>query len=260
VLSAVLLLAASAAAAVPDCAALAPRWPVYHMFLGAQWPYRALDCATPEDRLGDDARRDLWVAKAAALLEDTRLWTDRSLPSPPLVPGGTVQAPPDMLLWLGRRVRRVYVDAAGDPHGGGGELHLTRADFAPPVPVPGLGFTTDPAVSVASQMVHEAKHSALFGWRTDGHALCTVPGMGGYNCDETVAEDFTGGGSHATAALWLAWIARRTALPQDSRLTAEWIAVEIVLKTRINDAAAAHDFACRWFGYAVREDRPCAAP
>lgn len=237
-----LLLAAPASAeqALPGCAALNELWlSSYRAILKPLWPAQPLACAKAESALTAEEIRDLNAARAAFVLGSTE-WTSRALPGAPLVAGGGISAPPDMLRWVGRRLKGLRYDeqaAYAYADAGDGTLHLTKGDFK-----------LEPGVDLAAQLIHESRH---LGFPAYGHVACTVPGQGsGTNCDPTIAEDFDGGGSHAVASIWLAWIANRSRWPAAVRARAEKTA-NWVVKNRINDTYAADQFSCRYFGYHV---------
>lgn len=240
--AALLLLAAPAAAEqrLPDCAALSSLWlTTYRAILKPMWPAAPLACSKTESALTAEEIRDIASARAAFVLGSTE-WTSRALPGEPLVSGGGITAPPDMLRWVGRRVKGLRYDVQASyayADTGDGTLHLTKDDFR-----------LELGVDLAAQLIHESRHLGVPGY---GHVACTVPGQGsGTNCDPTIAEDFDGGGSHAIASIWLAWIANRSRWPAAARAGAEKTA-NWVVKNRINDTYAADRFSCRYFGYYV---------
>ena len=241
VLAAVFVLCAaraSAEQALPDCSALNRAWPAYRAILRPTWPESPLACGKANAQLTAEEIRDLDTARAAYVLSSTK-WTSLALPGAPLVAGGGITAPPNMLRWVGRRLNGLEYDvnaanAFADPDTG--ILHLTKGDFK-----------LELGVSLAAQLIHESRHIGVPAYN---HVNCTVPGQSGPNCDPTIAEDFDGGGSHAVAAIWLAWIANRSNWPKNARKGAEKTA-NWVLKNRINDTYAADLFSCRYFGYNV---------
>lgn len=242
--AALLLLAAPAAAEqrLPGCAELDRLWrSSYRAILKPTWPAAPLACAKPENALTAEEIRDIATARAAYVLGSTE-WTRGGalLFREPLVAGGGLASPPDMLRWVGRRMKGLEYDVhAANAYAdqGAGVLHLTKADFK-----------LELGVNLAAQLIHEARHLGVPAY---GHVACTVPGQGpGTNCDPTIAEDFDGGGSHAIAALWLAWIANRSEWPASAKRPAE-ATVKWVLKNRINDTYAADQWACRYLGVYV---------
>jgi hypothetical protein len=241
-LAVVFLLAAPAAAEqrLPDCKALSALWmSKFRPILRPRWPAKELACSKADAQLTAEEIRDIDTARAAYYLSSTE-WTRGGalMFSAPLVAGGGISAPPDMLRWVGRRLKGglEYDLAAANAYADQdkGILHLTKGDFR-----------LEPGVGLAGQLIHEARHVGIPAY---GHVPCTVPGQGSDpNCDPTIAEDFDGGGSHAVAAIWLAWIANRSTWPLESRRSAEGVVVW-VLKNRINDTYAADQFACRYLG------------
>lgn len=230
---------ASAEHALPECAALSQLWlSSYRAILKPTWPARALACAKAENQLTAEEIRDIDTARAAYILSATQ-WTRGGalMFKEPLVAGGGLTPPPNMLRWVGRRLKGLEYDqsatyAYADQEKG--VLHLTKSDFR-------LELGAD----LAAQLIHESRH---VGTPAYNHVPCTVPGQGSDpNCDPTIAEDFNGGGSHAIATLWLVWIANRSNWPLKARKTAEHT-VKWVLKNRINDTYAADQFACRYLG------------
>lgn len=238
--------AAGADQALPACAELNRLWRgEYRRLLKPQWPAADLACAKGEAGLSYEEMRDLDTARAAYVLSETR-WTSTALPGAPLVQGGGIEPPPNMLHWIAARSRGLYDDSAGSAYADQGDntLHLARADF-----------TVELGVNLAGQLIHEARHLAGGGFPAYGHVPCMVGGQNGApNCDPTIAEDFGGGGSHAVAVLWLSWIANRSRWPAAARKTAEKT-VDWVMKNRVNDAWAADQFMCRYMGYYVHATR-----
>jgi hypothetical protein len=227
---------------LPDCAALNKLWSSsYRAILNPTWPARELACGKADSRLTAEDIRDLDTARAAYFLSATE-WTrgGELLFKDPLVAGGGIAPPPNMLRWVGRRLKGLEYDvnaknAYADQEKG--ILHLTPADFK-----------LEPGVGLAGQLIHESRHVGIPAY---GHVACTVPGQGtDPNCDPTIAEDFNGGGSHAIATMWLVWVANRSNWPLAVRTRAENVA-KWVLKNRINDTYAADQFACRYLGYFV---------
>jgi hypothetical protein len=230
---------ASAEQRLPGCAELSRLWlSSYRSVLKPTWPARALACGKADAALTAEEIRDIDTARAAYFLSATE-WTRGGalMFKEPLVAGGGLTPPPDMLRWVGRRLKGLEYDvnaanAYADQEKG--ILHLTQADFK-------LELGAD----LAAQLIHESRHIGIPAY---GHVPCTVPGQGtSPNCDPTIAEDFDGGGSHAIAALWLVWIANRSNWPVQARTSAEKT-VKWVLKNRINDTYAADQFACRYLG------------
>lgn len=237
-LAALILLAGGAfAQPLPDCATLDSLWlSDYRAALKPDWPAQPLACGKADGALSKEEIRDLDAARAAFALDRTQ-WTDTSLPGKPLVAGGGVARPPNMLRWVSDRIRGLRWDAQAQSayaNPQDGTIHLTPADFK-----------LESGIGLAGQLIHESRH---LGHPAYGHVECAVPGQSGPNCDPTIAEDFDGGGSHAIAALWLAWVSNRSRWPQADRKQAEKVA-NWVLKYRINDREAADAFSCRYFGY-----------
>lgn len=239
---ALLLLAAAPAAAeqaLPDCATLSKLWlSSYRAILKPTWPAAELACSKAENALSAEEIRDIDTARAAYFLSATQ-WTRGGalLFKTPLVAGGGITPPPNMLRWVGRRLNGLEYDTAAKYAYAEQDkriLHLTAADFK-----------LEPGVGLAAQLIHESRHVGIPAY---GHVACTVPGQGSDpNCDPTIAEDFVGGGSHAIAAIWCAWISNRSTWPIAVRKIAERT-VKDVLTTRINDTYAADAFACRYIG------------
>lgn len=239
-LAALLAVPAAAEQNLPACAELDRLWRgTFRAALKPRWPERPLACAKKEGELTAEEVRDLDLARAAYVLSATR-WTRGGalMFKEPLVAGGGLSAPPNMLRWVGRRLRGgiEYDLAAKNAYADqeNGILHLTKGDFR-----------VELGADLAAQLIHESRHVGVPPY---GHVACTVPGQGSDpNCDPTIAEDFDGGGSHAIAALWLAWIANRSEWPSAARKSAEKT-VEWVLKNRINDTYNADRWACRYLG------------
>jgi hypothetical protein len=233
---------ASAQQKLPDCAALNKLWSSsYRAILKPTWPARDLACTKADKQLTTEDIRDIDTARAAYFLSATE-WTRGGglMFNEPLVAGGGLTPPPNMLRWVGRRLKGIEYDLKADnayADQPAGILHLTPADFK-----------LEPGVGLAAQLIHESRHVGIPAY---GHVTCTVPGQkADPNCDPTIAEDFAGGGSHAIAALWLAWIANRSNWPPAVRASAVKT-VKMVLTARINDTYAADQFACRYLGYYV---------
>lgn len=243
-LAAAVLLAVPAAAEqrLPDCAVLNQLWlKSYRPILKPTWPERDLACGKADQSLSQEDIRDLDTARAAYVLSATE-WTRGGalMFRTPLVEGGGITPPPDMLSWVGARLSGLEYDSgAASAYADQKKriLHLTPSDFK-----------LELGVNLAAQLIHESRH---VGFPAYGHVACTVPGQSADpNCDPTIAEDFGGGGSHAIAALWLTWIANRSNWPLGARKTAA-ATVKWVLKNRINDTHEADRFACRYLGYNV---------
>lgn len=244
-LAAVLVLLAGPAAAeqrLPDCAALSRLWlSSYRAILKPRWPARELACVKADNQMTAEEVRDIDTARAAYVLSATQ-WTrgGELMFGAPLVAGGGLAPPPDMLRWVGARLDGIEYDLnAGSAYADTGArvLHLTKGDFK-----------LELGVDLAGQLIHEARHVGIPAY---GHVPCAVPGQSADpNCDPTIAEDFDGGGSHAIAALWLAWIANRSNWPSEAKSSAEKT-VRWVLKNRINDTYAADQWACRYLGVHV---------
>jgi hypothetical protein len=228
--------AGSGEQALPSCAALNRLWlGRFRAQLKPDWPAAPLACAKSPNALSVEEIRDLDTARAAYVLDRT-IWTDRSYASQPLVPGGGAEPPPNMLEWVGARIRALRYDPQAEyahADGGDGSIHLTPGDLK-----------LESGIGLGAQLIHESRHLGLTPY---GHVVCTVGDTkGDPNCDPTIAEDFGGGGSHAIAALWLVWIAHRSRWPAADRRQAEETA-QWVLKMRINDRAAADAFSMRYF-------------
>lgn len=244
-LAASLTLPASAAQALPDCAALSRFWlEKARRELKPSWPAAELSCWKSESTLSPAEVRDIATARAAYMLHHTQ-WTDRATMGRPLVPGGGVSAPPaSMLEWVGARLKKLVYETQGDAWAetADGSVHISAANFK-----------LDEGFSLAGQLIHESRH---LGHPAYGHVECTLPKQSGTNCDPTIAEDFDGGGSHAIATIWFAWIANRSRWSAETKKNAEKTAVW-VLTNRINDKEGADLFACRYFGYYVYRKADC---
>jgi len=207
------------------CEDLSKLWVTkYYNKLKPNWGKYPLPCSKNENDLSRLERVQIMTARAAYVLDKTVF--NYRLPSPPIVSYGRIQAIPNMLEWVSRRLKGGLVfDAYADYAYASwwtGKIHLTKDDFK----------KLDNGIGLAGQIIHETRHLGLTRY---GHVECTVPGQSGPNCDPTISEEFDNGGSHAVAALWLAYIARNSFWPESDREQAAEV-VRWVLRNRINDS------------------------
>lgn len=213
---------------LPSCEELSRLWMgPYYTKLKPSLPYYKLSCHKSFDQMKDIEKASIMLARAAYVLDKTVF--NYKLPYPPIVSYGRIQAPPkSMLDWVAVRIKGLVYNAY-TPYAYAsrltGKINLTPEDFRV-----SKGFDT--GIGLAGQIIHESRH---IGKTFYGHVECTVPGETGPNCDPTISEEFDNGGSHAVAALWLAYIARNSYWPEADRKEAAET-VRWVLKHRINDS------------------------
>ena len=148
---------------LPGCAALNRLWlGRFRAQLKPDWAAAPLACAKAQNVLSIEEIRDFDTARAAYVLDSTQ-WTDTSYASQPLVAGGGASAPPNMLEWVGSRIRALRYDTQAPyayAEGGDGSIHLTPGDFK-----------METGIGLAAQFIHESRH---LGFPAYGHVVCKV--------------------------------------------------------------------------------------
>lgn len=213
---------------LPACSELSKLWTgSYYRKLNPNWGYGPLPCHKSESNLTKLDKVKILTARAAYILDKTIF--NYRLPSVPIVSYGRIQAPPkSMLNWVSNQIKGLTYNASAEyayASRATGRIILTSADYNVSGPM-------EFGIGLAGQIVHESRH---LGRDQYGHVLCEVPGVEGYNCDPTISEEFEYGGSHAVAALWLAYVAKNSYWPQAERNKARDV-VRWVLLNRINDS------------------------
>lgn len=213
---------------LPSCGELSKLWTTsYYNKLKPNWGYGPLPCSKEEWQMTDLDKVKILSARAAYVLDKTIF--NYRLPTQPIVSYGRIQAPPkSMLDWVSRRISGLVYDVyAKNAYCSlwTKKIHLTSADY-------NVKGSMEMGIGLAGQLVHEARHAGTQVYR---HVTCTVGDQPGPNCDPTISEEFDNGGSHAVAALWLAYIARNSYWPQAEKDKAADV-VRWVLHNRINDS------------------------
>ncbi len=213
---------------LPSCEELSKLWTTsYYNKLNPNWGFKPLPCNKEESRLSNLEKASIVLARAAYVLDKTVF--NYRLPTQPIVAYGRIQAPPkSMLNWVAKRISGISYNAyASSAHAGlwTKRIHLTPADF-------NVKGSMEMGIGLAGQIIHEARHAGIPVYR---HVTCTVGDQPGTNCDPTISEEFDLGGSHAVAALWLAYVARNSYWPQAEKDKAADV-VKWVLNNRINDS------------------------
>lgn len=211
---------------LPSCEELSKLWTTNYWYkLKPNLPWGNLACNKKTAQLKKLEHAAIHLARAAYVLDKTVF--NYQLPVGPIVSYGRIQAPPkSMLNWVAVRMNGVVVDyfakyAYASP--ATKKIHLTYDDV-------GIGKPLTIGIGLAGQIIHETRH---VGKTFYGHVECTIPEASGPNCDPTISEEFDNGGSHAVAALWLAYIARNSFWPEKDREEAASV-VRWVLYNRIN--------------------------
>lgn len=195
----------------------------YYNKLKPNWGYGRLPCHKSVESMSRLERVQIMTARAAYVLDKTVF--NYRLYRRPIVSYGRIQAIPNMLDWVGARLKGLVFNAYADyayANQRAGKINLTIDDYK----------NMDNGIGLAGQIIHETRHLGPIFY---GHVECTVPGQSGPNCDPTISEEFDNGGSHAVAALWLAYVARNSFWPESDREQAAEV-VRWVLKNRINDS------------------------
>lgn len=213
---------------LPSCEELSNLWTSsYWNKLKPNLPWGKLACHKQESQLKKLEHAAIQLARAAYVLDKTVF--NYRLPVGPIVSYGRIQAPPkSMLDWVSVRMKGVVVDYFANYAYASWttkKIHLTYEDV-------GIGKPLSIGIGLAGQIIHETRH---VGKTLYGHVECTMPGQSGPNCDPTISEEFDNGGSHAVAALWLAYVARNSYWPQSEKDSAREV-VRWVLLNRINDS------------------------
>lgn len=213
---------------LPSCKELSQLWTKsYYKKLNPNWGYGPLPCHKAESSLTPLEKVKILTARAAYILDRTVF--NYQLPTEPIVSYGRIQAPPkSMLNWVSLRIKGLTYNAYADYAYASrvtGRINLTSGDF-------NVNGPMEMGIGLAGQIIHEARH---LGPSAYGHIQCKVPGVKGTNCDPTISEEFDLGGSHAVAALWLAYVAKNSFWPLSEREKAKEV-VRWVLQNRINDS------------------------
>lgn len=230
---------------MPGCEWLSRRWYFsYFNKLNPNIPLKKIPCERDQRSWSENDKIAFRLARAAYVLDET-IFNRTSLPSTPLVSYGSISSPPaSMLDWVAQRSKSINIDKAASyayADVANKQVHLTVADI-------NTNDLNDFGIGLAGQLIHEARH---IGTPSYGHRLCKGT-TDAYNCDPTITEEFQGGGSHAIAALWLAWVAKKSKWPKAEKDKAEGV-VTWVLKNRINDSfTVRNNFSLRYLGKPLR--------
>lgn len=211
---------------LPSCGELSKLWTsTYYNKLKPNWGFGPLPCHKANSKLTKLDKVKILSARAAYILDKTVF--NYRLPVGPIVSYGRIQAPPkSMLNWVASRINGLVYDAYAEYaycDQAARKIHLTPADF-------NVTGEMEMGIGLAGQLIHESRHA---GFPAYGHVMCNDGSA--YNCDPTISEEFDLGGSHAVAALWLAYVARNSSWPVAERNKAADV-VRWVLHNRINDS------------------------